>query len=270
MSTPIPTWLRTRFQPGGAPNAFQLFCFSAGALAADVPMSASRFGLPSPEAMKQVEVRELTREMDSAWFDGFRSGSLRAIATQGLGDVSALDLATQLTAVLISREDAPDLTHLQAGWAVAQWLVARGVTVVLDAQTNRFWKGADLAEWPATRPFALSTDVNIVVEAEPTSPIATIHTRGLQKFGRADLVVRDVAAEQWDAVAGLVRALALQLADGIVLRAGDRVNIDNQSLTLSKFKPTPETDLHLNNEAFLISLPLPEGERVGERAVTRA
>jgi hypothetical protein len=254
MSTEIPTWKRSTFQPGGAVNAFQLFCFSSGPLKGDVPMSAARFGLPSPEVMKLVEVRELTREMDSAWFDGFRSGSLRAIATQALGDVSALDQATQLTAVLISRPDSADLAHLQAGWAVVQWLVARGVTVVLDAQTNRFWKGEEVAQWPPVRPFALSTDVNVVVEAEPTSPTATIHTRGLQKVGRPDLVVRDVPGERWDAVAGLVRALALQLADGVVLRAGDRVNIDGKSLTLSGFKPTPETDLHLNNEAFLISL----------------
>lgn len=254
MSTPIPTWQRSTFQPGGSLNAFQLFCFSTGPLKHDVPMSAQHFGLPSAEVMKLVEVRELTREVDSAWFDGFRSGSLRAIATQALGDVSALDAATSLTAVLISRPDAADLSHLQAGWAVTQWLVARGVTVVLDAQTNRFWKGEDVAGWPAVRPFALSTDVNIVVEAEPTSPTATIHTRGLQKVGRADLVVRDVPGAQWDAVAGLVRALALQLADGLVLRAGDRVNIDGKSVTLSAFKPTPETDLHLNNAAVLITL----------------
>jgi hypothetical protein len=218
-------------------------------------MSAARFGLPAPEVMKEVEVRELKRELDPAWFDGFRSGSLRAVATQALGgDLSALDSATQLTAVLIARADAPDLAHLQAGWAVAKWLVERGVSVVLDAQTNRFWKAADVADWPANRPFALSTDVNIVVEAEPTSPSATIHTRGLQKFGRHDLVVRDVPGERWDAVAGLIRALAAQLADGIVLRAGDRVNIDGKSLTLSAFKPTPETDLHLNNDAFLVTL----------------
>ena len=219
-------------------------------------MSASRFGLPSADAMKLVEVRELKRELDPAWFDGFRSGSLRGVATQGLGgDLSALDSATQLTAVLIAREDAPDLVHLQAGWAVAKWLVERGVSVVLDAQTNRFWKAADVADWPANRPFALSTDVNIVVEAEPTSPSATIHTRGLQKFGRPDLVVWNVPGEQWDAVAGLVRALAAQLADGIVLRATDRVNIDGKSLTLSSYKPTPETNLHLNNEAFVVMLP---------------
>jgi hypothetical protein len=217
-------------------------------------MSASRFGLPSPDAMKEVEVRELKRELDPAWFDGFRSGSLRAVAGQGLGgDLSALDAATQLTAVLIARADAADLVHLQAGWAVAKWLVERGVTVVLDAQTNRFWKAADVADWPVNRPFALSVDVNIVVEAEPTSPSATIHTRGLQKFGRPDLVVWSVPGEQWDAVAGLVRALAAQLADGIVLRAGDRVNLDGRSLTLSAYNPTAETDLHLNNEALVVT-----------------
>ncbi len=254
MTTPVSTWPRTGFQPGGGRNVFQLFCFSTGPLKGDVPLSASRFGLPAPEAMKLVEVRELTRDMDSTWFDGFRAGSLRGVATQALGDVSALDSATQLTAVLVDREDTADLSHLQAAWATAQWLVARGVSVVLDAQTNRFWKGADVAEWPASRPFSLSIDVNVVVEAEPTSPIANVHTRGLQKFGRPDLVTRDVPGEQWDAVAGLVRALAGQLANGVVLRAGDRVNLDGKSLTLAAYKPAPESDLHLNNEGLLITL----------------
>ena len=257
MTAQISLWQRSQFQPGGGPNTFQLFCFSAGPLRGDVPMSAARFGLPSPEVMREVEVRELRRDLDPAWFDGFRSGSLRAVATQALGaDLTALDAATQLTAVLIARPDAADLSHLQAGWAVTKWLVERGVSVVLDAQTNRFWKAADVADWPANRPFTLSTDVNIVVEAEPTSPSATIHTRGLQKFGRHDLVVWNVPGADWDAVAGLLRALAAQLADCIVLRAGDRVNIDGKSLTLSAYKPTPETQLHLNNEAFVVSLAL--------------
>jgi hypothetical protein len=252
MSTPIAPWPRPAFQPGGSTNVFQLFCFSAGPLR-EVEMSASRFGLPSTEVMKFVEVRELPRAVDSAWFDGFRSGSLRTLAQQALGDVSALDAATQLTAVLISRPDTNDLVHLQAGWAVTQWLVARGVTVVLDAQTNRFWKGADVSEWPALRPFALSVDVNVVVEAEPTASVATIHTRGLQKFGRPDLVVRDVPGSRWDAVAGLVRALAGQLAEGTVLRAGDTVTLAGNVVKLAAYQPTAETELHLNNDALLIS-----------------
>ncbi len=249
----IPSWQRSAFQPGGRPNVFQLFCFSSGPLSTDVPMLAVRFGLPSPTAMNFVEVRELTRDMDPGWFDGFRSGSLRKLALAALGDVSALDAATQLTAVLINRPDGDELEHLQAGWVTAQWLIARGVTVILDAQTNRFWKASEVADWPAVRPFALSSDVNVVVEAEPISIRATIHTRGMQKFGRPDLVVRDVPGQSWDAVAGLVRGLAAQLADGVVLRAGDVVTLGENTVKLSAFRPTAATELHLNNDALLLT-----------------
>lgn len=246
--TPIEPWRRTSFQPGGAQNIFQLFVFSPGALKGDVDFSGARFGLPSKDAMAMVEVRELPREVDSAWFDGFRSGSLRALATQALhGDIALLDAATQLTAVLVARADADELTHLQAGWAVAQWLIARGATVVLDAQTNRFWRGADVAAWPAGRPFTLSSDVNVVVEAEPTSPTATIHTRGLQKFGRPDVVVRDVPGDRWDAVAGLVRVVSAMLADGMIITPGDTKTIDGQTIAFRAMEGDP---LHLNNTAL--------------------
>jgi hypothetical protein len=243
--TSIEPWRRTSFQSGGAQNVFQLFVFSPGALKADVEFSISRFGLPSKDAMAFVEVRELPREVDSAWFDGFRSGSLRGLATDALhGDIALLDAATQLTAVMVARADADDLTHLQAGWAVTQWLIARGATVVLDAQTNRFWRGDDVAAWPAGRPFTLTSDVNIVVEAEPTSPTANIHTRGLQKFGRPDLVVRDVPGDRWDAVAGLVRVVSAMLVDGMIIKPGDSKTIDGQTISFRELK---NDDLHLNN-----------------------
>ncbi|HEY0880176.1 MAG TPA: hypothetical protein VGD87_01540 [Archangium sp.] len=202
--------------------------------------------------MQQVEVRELPRAVDPAWFDGFRSGSLRTLAQQALGNTDALDAATQMVAVLISRPDAADLEHLQAGWAVGKWLVARGATVLLDAQCNRFWKAEEVADWPAIRPFALSSDVNVIVEAEPTSPTATIHTRGMQKVGRADLIIQDVPGAQWDAVAGLVRACALQAADGVVFKAGQQVTVDGKSITFAEYKPTPATELHLNNAGLLL------------------
>lgn len=254
MSPPVSPWRRSQFQAGGAPNSFQLFAFASGPLKTDVPMSATRFGLPSAEAMKQVEVRELPREVDPAWFDGFRSGALRTLAQQALGDLTALDSATQLVAVLISRPDAADLEHLQAGWATAQWLIARGATVLLDAQCNRFWKGEEVADWPAVRPFTLSSDVNVIVEAEPTSPSATIHTRGLQKVGRPDLIVWDVPGERWDATAGLLRAVAHQLADGVVYRAGQEVTVDGKTLRFAEYKPTTANQLHLNNTGLVVTV----------------
>ena len=196
-------WQRSAFQSGGFTNQFSLFCFST-TLSSDVPMSASRFGLPSPDAMKHVEVRELTREMDSAWFDGFRSGSLRNVASQWLaGDLSSLDTATQLTAVLVSREDAADLVHLQAGWAVAKWLIARGASVVLDAQTNRFWKAADVADWPAVRdalplgslPTLTQIDgegIDVAVQAIVPRPVGWPELEAMSRAGARQMLVLPV------------------------------------------------------------------------------
>lgn len=253
MSGPSTPWRRSQFQAGGGPNVFQLFAFAPGALRGDVPMSAARFGLPGSEVMEHVEVRDLPRAADPGWFDGFRSGALRSIAQEQLQDLAALDAAQVLVAVLISRPDVADLAHLQAGWGVAQWLLTRGATVLLDAQANRFWRGEEVADWPPVRPFALSSDVNVIVEGEPTAPSARIHTRGMQKFGRTDLVVEGVPASRWDAVAGLLRALAHQLADGVVYRPGQRVTVDGNDVGFEEFRPTPQTDLHLNNAALVVT-----------------
>ena len=248
----IAPWTRSHFRSGGGANVFQLFCFAQSLT--DLPFSAPRFGLPSPGAMQGVEVRELPRALDPAWFDGFRSGALRTVARECLqGDLSGLDAATTMVAVLINRPDAADLVHLQAGWASAQWLVARGASVVLDAQSQRFWRGDDVADWPAERPFALTTDVNVVVEGEPTAPTATLHTRGLQKFGRPDLVVFDVPGPRWDAVGGLLRGLAARLAMGDVFAPGDTVELGDQRVRCDRYAPGPRGNLHLNNDGLVLS-----------------
>lgn len=251
MSDPVSSWPRPAWQPGGTPARFHLFCFAPGPLA-EVPFSASRFGLPAKALPPYVEVRELPRDADQAWFDGFRRGSLRTLAQQALGDLAALDAADRLAVVLVSRPDAADLGHLQAAWALAQWLVARGATVVLDGEANRFWRGDDVASWPPARPFTLSTDVNVVVEAEPTSPTATVHTRGLAKVGRPDLVLLDVTGAEWDAAAALLRVLGGRLAMGEVLREGPAPAGVEGVRALRRYAPTPGHDLHLNNEALVV------------------
>ena len=214
-------------------------------------MSASRFGLPSQEAAAFSEVRRLPREADPAWFDGFRQGSLRNVAELALGNLRALDAATEVTVIITSRPDAGALAHLQAAWAIAKWTVARGATVVLDAQANRYWSAAELDDWPANRPFALSSDINVVVEAEGANAVASaIHTRGLAKFGRPDLVTLDVPAARWDSVAGVLRGLAMRLVLGLVLRPGDSTPIEGGVAHFGAYGPDR---LHLNNDGLLVT-----------------
>jgi hypothetical protein len=241
-------WERSAFASGGAENAFHLFCFSATPLKEGVVLSAERFGLPAG-GDSLLEVREIPRAVDPQWFDGFRSGALRTLAAEALGSLAELDAAKTMVVVMAQRVDAPDLLHLQAGWAVAKWSVARGCSVVLDAQCNRFWRAADIAEWAPNRPFALSAEVNVVVEAEPTASQAVLHTRGMKKFGRPDLVVEGVPASRWNAVAALLRQFASQQAMGAVLTAGEQVAIEGGWATFSESAGDP---LHLDNRSLLI------------------
>jgi hypothetical protein len=248
-------WSRPRFVAAPAKRHLELFCFSTSLSTA--PLNADRHGIPGDEAMRGVEVRELSRAMDPAWFDGFRSGSLRTVATAQLGAViSQLDEATQLTAVLFEGPDAPTLTHLQACWGVAQWLCERGATVVLDAQTQRYWRRDEVLDWPANRPFNLSTDVTVSVEETPL-PDGTflVHTRGLARFARPDLLLPGIAKPEWDKAGGVLRTLAAELAAGAVFKAGEQFVGGPVRVAFTRYGvggALPE--VHLNNDGLVVQL----------------
>ncbi|MEW5738660.1 MAG: hypothetical protein AB1938_07015 [Myxococcota bacterium] len=250
----IETWPRARFASGGGFVRFDLFCFSPGKLA-DLPLSAATYGLPNQAAMEGLEVREIPRDQEPAWFDGFRSGALRNIATDQLGPaLKDLDEATVVHAVFVRKSDPKDLSHLQAMWAVAKWLVARGATVVLDAQAHRFWKAADVKDLPVSRPFTLSSEVSVLVENEPL-PDGTflVHTRGMLKFGRPDLVAVGVPKAQWDKAGALLRTLALAMAGGAVFKAGQTSGEDKAKVRFVAYEPPKNApELNLNNDGLLV------------------
>jgi hypothetical protein len=166
-----------------------LVVWSRGALADDVPMSLLRFGVPRAELIGELDVRTIPRAADPAWFDGWRSGSLRAIATTDLGDhLTALDAADELHLIIAAPEAPADLGYVQTAWGVARWMVARGATVVLDVHAHTFRAGSELA--PAGAPFDAAYEVRLVFETESTRSdrAHAVHTRGLRKFGAPDLV----------------------------------------------------------------------------------
>ncbi|MCC6337996.1 MAG: hypothetical protein IT380_28890 [Myxococcales bacterium] len=250
----IETWPRPRFAPGGGFVRFDLFCFSSGKLA-DLPLSAATYGLPGQAAMGGLEVREIPRDQEPAWFDGFRAGALRTVAQEQLGPaLKELDAATTVHAVFVRKDDPKDLSHLQAMWAVAKWLVARGATVVLDAQSNRFWKGADVTALPAERPFALSAEVSVLVESDPL-PDGTflVHTRGMLKFGRPDLVAVGVPKAQWDQAGALLRTLAMAMAGGAVFKAAQTSGEDKAKVRFVAYEPPKNApQLNLNNDGLVV------------------
>ena len=153
------------------------------------PLSRATYGVPSPESMEHIEVRRHERAHDAAWFDAFRSGSMRTIATSDLGPrLAALDAATIVHTIVADVEGPADLTYLQAAWGYARYLVAMGGSVVLDAHAIAYHHGDDLP--PPGAPLDSEREVRVVYETSadrPESPHA-LHTRGMKKFGAPDLV----------------------------------------------------------------------------------
>lgn len=259
VSTPtIAVWTRPKFEAAGGEEGeaeVAFFAFSRGPLPEDVPFSMSRFGAPSREAAAELDVSTIERAADPAWFDEWRSGDLRKLAERDLGDLGELDAADQVHVVRITVSEPRDLVHLQTAWAAAKWLAERGASVVLDAHASRWWTKEEIGDLAADRGLSMGDEVVIVAESDESPGFGyAIHTRGMRKFGRRDVVM--AATEPNDpAIGTIVRQLALTQALGGVYRPGQRIDLGDEGgeLLVVWYEPGPTVpELHLNNDAWLI------------------
>lgn len=156
-----------------------------GALAREEPLSAAKFGVPDGVT---PDVRRFVRADDPGWFDGWRSGSMSAIAKSDLGADTAVLAAADVLHVITADASGPtDLRYLQGAWAFARYLVACGATTVLDAHAVRFVAGHAL---PPPGPLDVAHEIRVVYETDSARPdhAHALHTRGMRKFGAPDLV----------------------------------------------------------------------------------
>ncbi len=191
-----------------------LFVFGKGPLAGGPELSMAQFGAPSREALAGVGVQSIERARDAAWFDAFRSGSLRAIATQDLGArLAGLDAADHVHVVSAAPRGVTDLTYLQAAWAIVRWLGARGGQLVLDAMAMTFVPLAHIQG--AGEPLDVRREVRVVYETSTARPdrAHALHTRGMKKFGAPDIVAL-CTDEDVPLVGQAISELADQVARG--------------------------------------------------------
>ena len=209
----VPTWKREHPAAVGRDAHVLFVCFATGQLRDNVKLQVNRFGISCVESFHAVETREHLRESNREWFDNWRSGPVRNIATQDLrGDLAALDAADRCFTFEVTVADPPDLAHLQSIWALTRWFSARGATTVLDAHAMR-WLGPHEVADPS-EPFDAKREISLIFETDPTEPNGghVLHTRGLRKFGRPDIV----AVCSPDDVE-LIAEVIWQLASGMAL-----------------------------------------------------
>jgi hypothetical protein len=184
----VTAWPRPYFKASEQTTKLFFVCFGRAPLA-EVEISRARFGLPSAELSKRVELREHRRAASPAWFEGWWSGPFGVIAEQDLEAELPLLTTSDICYTLgLELPDQADLAPAQTVWALSRWLCARGASVVLDVHAFRFRTRASVDALNFAESDVLR-DVKLVLETDPTREgLHLLHTRGLCKFARPELL----------------------------------------------------------------------------------
>lgn len=231
----VAVWPRPYFKQGEQPTKLLFVCFGKAPLA-EVQLTLAGFGLPNAALARQVQLGEHLRASKRAWFENWWSGAFGVIAQADLGDDLPL-LTTSDVCFTLSLElpDQADLAPLQSVWGLSRWLCARGVDVVLDVHAFRFRTRQDVDALDFSQS-DVQRDVKLVLESEPSEDGAHLmHTRGLCKFGRPELLCF-VQPDDGALMGRVLNQLARTLMDGVQtsqirLRIADGVELVTKAAT---------------------------------------
>ncbi|MBW6438678.1 hypothetical protein KZ829_33620 [Actinoplanes hulinensis] len=241
MSTLIEPWPRPAFRPTGRPASTMFVAFAERDVLSGLDL---KVGAPPSAPLAALDLRQHRYSDDPEWFDGWRSGPLRQVATRELPDPERLDAATWCYSIRLIVDDPSDLTHLQLGWAVAGLLAEAGAFAVLDVYTHTWHPGDEVAGLDAHRPFVVQRDVGLVAETDSRPGFGhPVHTRGMIKFGRPDLIA-GVPSERIEQTAMILNHLARMLAEGHAFEIGQLFRVDGErTLQVTPYEGDPDVGL---------------------------
>ncbi len=225
----VAAWPRPYFKASEQQTKIFFVCFGKAPLA-ELELDRVRFGLPSAELLKKVEVGEHRRAAERAWFEGWWSAAFGAIAERDLEqDLSLLTTSDVCYTLGLEVTDQGDFAPLQTVWGLSRWLCARGASVVLDVHAFRFRSRADVDELTFAES-DVQRDVKLVLETEPTRDgLHLLHTRGLCKFARPELLCF-IRPDDAGAIGRIMNQLARTMMEGasaaqLRLRVADGIEL---------------------------------------------
>lgn len=247
-------WMRSMYAPGGGEARLDLLVFAKEPIGGGIALSEEH-GAPETGMPEGLGIATIQASAAPAWFTGFLRDSLWAIAKKDLGD-EALCLR-QANLVYRLRGAFPDperLDYLQAAWAIAKHLCGEGCGPVLDVHAIHYWRCNDVLALRPDRAFDHTREVMIALEIPSGIPTTVMHTRGLAKFGRPDLVVPGFDARRQELGGRTLNALANSLALGTRMAPGSSLQLeDGRLITVETYEPGKNApDLHLNNDGLVL------------------
>jgi hypothetical protein len=242
------------YSPGGGDGRVEFLVFAEEPIAGDIALSEEH-GAPETGMPEGLTVATIEASADPAWFAGFLRDSLWAVAQEQLGDEALrLRRANLVYRLRGTFRDPEHLDYLQAAWAIARYLCAEGCGPVLDMLAIHHWRTDDVLALDPDRAFDVRREMMVTFEIPSGIPTTLIHTRGLAKFGRPDLVVPGFDARRHELGGRTLNALARSLALGTNIRPGSSIRVeDGRLITVEAYEPGKNApEVHLNNAGLVL------------------
>jgi hypothetical protein len=223
MSSPLETWKRSAFVPGGG-DPF-LFYVIYGSATNDIPMSRKTYrSNGEPDGLQIMEYGPRSHpEVPAQFREGYLWDEFMA------EDPTTAKLVAACESCLVLRgefSDPSDLDYLRDTVGLITYLLDQGRCVVYDPQMFRWWgpqawkRNFFDPNGPVPR-----HHVAILMSPEIDPSLMWYHTRGMRKFGRPDLSIRNVPARYAPAVEDFCNRMIEHLAWGHVVQDGQEIRM---------------------------------------------
>ncbi len=264
-----PLWLRPDFVDTGAHVTFRVYAFSSAPFPMDGMGPADDPWCPFSDFPGCIDLGLYARPTATELFDTILGHEGRLpLAVHRLRDPELsrerFARAQHCACIEVDLADAADLGYLQCVWAMARWLVRRGADVIFDDRARAWHLAEDLLAWPTPLEPRFTREVTITIETDHAPGRGNVmHTRGMLKLGRPDLVAELRSSEGplhrlVETTEAVMTAFGTAMMRGLWLPTGTQVELEGQRYLVSAYQPgqnAPAVDL--GNAGLLLSRVLP-------------
>ena len=243
----VPDWPRPHYKPSASKAS--LFYLVFGEPPAHLNVKRARHHVD--ELPPQLQVSIHARGDDPAWFDGWFSPPVGLELPHVFGAAAEqVYQAGKVAAVRAEFTDPSSLAYLRNTVGVVSAIAESCALAIFDVPALTWWRPE---EW--RRRFVdrsefrigdhIFTAVSEQAAADGAAPTLSLHTRGMRKFGRPELLVRhlpgprDVDAPAVRDAGEVMDGLSNYLARGGTIADGETMRLDRYDATIVFFDATP-------------------------------
>ena len=247
-----PDWSRPHWTRDEAKALLVYFVF--GEFAAEPRLDLSAHG--SAGLPKGVEIQRIPKDRLAHWEGHPLRGALGEILREGNPD--AFDAARKAPECLLLRgelADSDSLAYLRDTLGVVAALLDAGGVTVVDPQILEIFSAADWRARYADGERADSRSHVLVLCSDDADGKAWIKTRGLRKFARPDVSIRNVPQAEVQRAGAIAARLAELQARGMRFGDGSAVDVDGLPGGLRVTRAGSLDDPEFNNSHLELTWP---------------